>query len=101
MNFHTVLNHPQFVRTRGTVLFHHGEGQTLVTSQVADIISAYQARATFNLIVVFYTDTLTVNTDVSETIFKKVKFFLNRNFDFIECKCTCRWNFVKFGYTFR
>lgn len=63
--FHTILNHPNFVRTRETILFHHGVGQTLTTTQVFDVIQSYFNRGAHNLIVITYEDTSIINTDVS------------------------------------
>lgn len=65
ITFHTIFNHPDFVRTRGTILFHYGTGQTLTTTQVFDVIQSYFNRREWNVIVVNYADTAVVNTDVS------------------------------------
>lgn len=63
INFHTILNNPRFIRTRSTILFHYGEGQTPATVQVHDLIQSYFNRGQQNLIVVFY-DSAVINTDV-------------------------------------
>lgn len=63
VNYHTILNHPLFQRTRSTIMFHYGTGQTLATSQVHDLIQSYFNRGEHNLIVVNYDDPATISTD--------------------------------------
>jgi len=65
IDFHTILNHPNFVRTRETVIFHYGAGQSVATPQVHDVITAYASRQQFNFIVIVYEDVATIGTDVS------------------------------------
>ena len=65
IDFHTILNHPNFGRTRETVIFHHGAGQTVATPQVHDVITAYASRQQFNFIAIVYDDAATISTDVS------------------------------------
>lgn len=65
VNYHTILNHPLFGRTRSTILFHYGEGQNLATPQVHDVIQSYFNRGQHNFIVIHYTDSALINTDVS------------------------------------
>lgn len=47
-------------------MFHYGEGQTLATTQVHDLIQSYFNRGEHNLIVVNYDDNTVINTDVSK-----------------------------------
>jgi hypothetical protein len=63
INFHTILNHPNFDRNRGTILFHYGAGQSLLTSQVFDVVQSYFTRAAYNLVVIDYVENI-INTDV-------------------------------------
>lgn len=87
LTFHTILNHPLFQRTRSTILFHYGEGQTLATVQVQDIIQSYFNRGQHNMIVINYDDFATVNTDVN---YKNNLIFLKKitlNF-YLERKCS-------------
>lgn len=66
LTFHTIFNHPLFIRTRGTIMLHHGNGQSTTTSQVFDVIQSYFTRGAFNLIVITYADSSIITTDVSE-----------------------------------
>lgn len=66
VNYHTILFHPLFQRTRSTIMLHYGEGQTLATTQVHDLIQSYFNRGEHNLIVVNYDDNTVINTDVSK-----------------------------------
>lgn len=68
INFHTILNHPAFVRTRGTLMFHYNTGQTLTTTQVFDVIQSYFNRGEFNLVVITYADSSIINTDVRKIL---------------------------------
>lgn len=65
-NFHNIYDHPSFVRTRASIIFHFGTAQTLVTPQVNDVIQSYFNRQTHNFVVVNYDETGVIITDVSK-----------------------------------
>jgi hypothetical protein len=63
-NLHQIYDHPSFVRTRPSIIFHFGTGQTLVTPQVNDIVQSYFNRMTHNFVVVNYDEPGVIITDV-------------------------------------
>ncbi|XP_070498560.1 lipase member H-B-like [Chironomus tepperi] len=81
IDFHTILNHPNFGRTRETVIFHYGAGQTIATPQVHDVITAYASRQQFNFIVVVYDDVATIGTDNANALAAGISSSLINLFD--------------------
>jgi len=64
-NFFEILTHPNFVRTRQSVMFHHSEGNTLTTPQVQDVLNSYAVNADLNFIMIHYDNANTISTGVS------------------------------------
>jgi hypothetical protein len=67
-NFQQIINHASFIRTRNSLMFHFGSGQSVVTPQVNDVIQSYFNRNTHNFIVVNYDDTAVINTDEANSL---------------------------------
>jgi hypothetical protein len=64
-NFFEIITHPNFVRNRQSVMFHHSEGDTLATPQVQDVMNSYAVHPDLNFIMVFYDNANTISTGVS------------------------------------
>jgi hypothetical protein len=63
-NLENIRTHPAFVNSRQTVMFHNGEGQSINTFEVRDLVNAYVANGNFNFIHVTYDDITTISTGV-------------------------------------
>ncbi|KAG5667994.1 hypothetical protein PVAND_015951 [Polypedilum vanderplanki] len=62
LNFFTLVNNPGFQRDQGLVVFHYGEGQTLTTPQVLDVVNSYAGNRNYNFVLVHYFNTNVVST---------------------------------------
>ena len=56
-------------------MFHHSEGNTLTTPQVADVLNSYARNADLNFIMIHYDNANTISTGVSEYFFSVLFLF--------------------------
>jgi hypothetical protein len=65
-NLETIRQHPAFNNAMNTVMFHYGEGQSLSSVEVHDLVTSYIFNRGYNFIVVSYEDNSIIGTDVSD-----------------------------------
>lgn len=66
-NFNTILNHPGFLGDKELVMFHYGEGQSLSTPEVLDVVNSYAGNTGYNFVLIHYFSSNVISTGVSYT----------------------------------
>ncbi|CAG9801917.1 unnamed protein product [Chironomus riparius] len=84
-NFFEIISHPNFVRTRQTVMFHHSEDNTLTTPQVQDVLNSYAVNADLNFVMIHYDNANTISTgnsvDLAAGISDSLLFLFNSGYN--------------------